>query len=71
MISNQADAVMLLLWHPHLGAEIMARRGERGVVTFPWPMSDCFATLTPPFTAFDISRGGARPRGPAAMIDDA
>ena len=49
----------------------MARRGERGVMTFPWPMSDCFATLTPPFTALDISRGGARPRGPAAMIDDA
>ena len=37
-------------------------------MTFPWPMSDCFATLTPPFTALDISRGGARPRGPAAML---
>ena len=37
-------------------------------MTFFWPMSDCFATLTPPFTALDISRGGARPRGPAAML---
>ena len=41
----------------------MAGRGKRGVVTFPRPMSDCLATLTPALNALDMSRGGARPRG--------